>query len=580
MINASEAWKKTHEKLLLPESFLEILLCITDSTAISQGTLFATSGAEFSNLDKITSNIGTPAGANYATLEHNLWVLNGTKTIMPDSGPYETPGYVSESDALPTVALNLPIHSETSSIPGFTITWSSEHGDYPTDFTIQVKRGGTVIASKTVTGNTSNQSVVDMVVSSYDFVQVRVLNWNLPDRRIRIDSLIPGHVLTFDKNSILSYTHEQSGDLLTGELPKNSIEFAVDNTDGRWNPSNPSGLTRYLSERQEVIVRYGMDVNGKTEWIKAGTFYMSEWRAPSNGLEAHFVARDIFEFLLSVPYKEKGVPVDVVTLPRMFYTEPGNTESVTTYGFTPTEAVAYEETQASDNNIYCRVRMSNDTMMNVGWFKYSELTFPEPRTLGDLVRTALAQADTPGNFSVNIHPYMENTLAVIGVTGSVAEIVQMCANAGNCLMWQDREGVLNIQPIVGEKNGYVIPQWLSYSHPEVELSKPLKGVSVTHNYDWEDYISYGSTGEDVTVNNPLVRNAQYTADWVNLIYKPRQSVSGEFRADPRLDLFDVVQVESKYGMITPVMLTNIKYTYTGAFKATYTGREVLEGTVI
>lgn len=81
--------------------------------------------------------------------------------------------------------------------------------------------------------------------------------------------------------AIISYSHEQSGDLLTGAIPKHSIEFTVNNIDGRWNPSNPTGLEKYLSERQKLIVRYGMDVDGTIEWIKAGTFYLSEWSAPS-----------------------------------------------------------------------------------------------------------------------------------------------------------------------------------------------------------------------------------------------------------------------------------------------------------
>ena len=203
MISVSEAWKKTQEQLLLPESFLEISVCINDPSANTQGSLSATSEADFSNKGKITGNIGTPPAANYATLEHNLWVLNGSKNVMPNSGPYDTPGYVSANSGLPTITLTLP-EVRTATIPGFTIIWSSEYGDYATDFTIQVRRGGSVIASTSVTGNKSNHSLVALEVSNYDSVVITVSKWNLPDRRVRIDSLILGYILTFGKNDILN----------------------------------------------------------------------------------------------------------------------------------------------------------------------------------------------------------------------------------------------------------------------------------------------------------------------------------------------------------------------------------------
>jgi hypothetical protein len=39
-------------------------------------------------------------------------------------------------------------------------------------------------------------------------------------------------------------------------------------------------------------------------------------------------------------------------------------------------------------------------------------------------------------------------------------------------------------------------------------------------------------------------------------------------------LFDIVRIESKYGVIEPVAITNIKYTYNGAYAGSYTGRVI------
>ena len=54
--------------------------------------------------------------------------------------------------------------------------------------------------------------------------------------------------------------------------------------------------------------------------------------------------------------------------------------------------------------------------------------------------------------------------------------------------------------------------------------------------------------------------------------KTRKTVSGEFRADPRLELYDIVRVEDRYSRLVNVAITNIKYEFNGSFRGSYTGR--------
>jgi hypothetical protein len=70
------------------------------------------------------------------------------------------------------------------------------------------------------------------------------------------------------------------------------------------------------------------------------------------------------------------------------------------------------------------------------------------------------------------------------------------------------------------------------------------------------------------------------AEWVYEALRTRKQISGSFRGDPILDVLDVVNVESKYGTIVSVMLTDVKYTFTGAFRATYSGYIRGSGTTV
>lgn len=510
MITVSEAWKDIQQRFILPEGHLEITCAITEEGIQGDVSISAANEAFFSNLANTLDMSAQDGAEKYATNELNLWALDGSKAILPDSGPYGT-GYVGETDGAGSVTLALPeVH--TVAIPGVTIIWSGAPEEIPAVFTVTAKNGETVVAETTITENTDRVSIVDLELANYDSVTITVHEWRLPYRRARIDKAALGHILTLSKSEILSYTHEQHGELNSGELPKNSIEFSLDNIDGRWNPSNPVGMEKYLSERQKVTARYGLNVNGTIEWINAGVFYLSEWRAPSNGLEAMFTARDVFEYLLTTPY-----------------------------------------------------------------------TGRQTGTLREIVEDAFSVAGVPADVKVVLADRLGTYSATIPSEGeskpTCAEIVQMCANAACCVIRQDRAGALHIEPLNTADSGYLVPASLSYSHPEVELSKQLKNVSVSYGENLSYVLGVGASGETQTVSNPLVADEAQAAEiaaWVRDTLEPRRSVSGEYRADPRLDLFDIVKVESKYGVISPVAITNIKYTFGGAFAGSYTGRVISE----
>lgn len=509
MIAVSDSWKDIQQRFILPESFIEIACTVAEVGIQQMAVATGTNEAIFATTENITGASTKLKAKKYATLERNLWVLDGSRQIVPKGAPYDNRGYAS-NDGSGSVTLTLP-SVRTMALPGITVTWSSEYGEYPTKFAVTAKNGTSTVAYAEVTDNASVTSVVDLNISDYNSVTIDVLEWGHPDHRARVDQVMLGHVLTFTKNDILSYTHEQNGNLNSAELPKNSISFSVNNSDGRWNPSNPTGLERYLMERQLVTVRYGLDVNGTTEWIDAGEFYLSEWRTPSNGLEATFSARDSFEYLVSEPY----------------------------------------------------------TGVTTG-------------TLTELTNAAFGVADLPESFVVELDESLSNYSGTLPEGDyTAAEIVQMCANAAGCVIYHDRSGVLHIEPMSKGYSGYTITTALSYSHPEVTLTKPLRKVSVSYGGTSTYTLEAGISGENQTVNNPLItteEQANMVANWVSETLRTRKLVSGEFRADPRLDLFDVVIVESKYGAITPVAITNIRYSYGGSFRASYEGRVLVSDT--
>lgn len=505
MINVSSAWKDIQQRFLLPETYIEIDCGITDDESQAVAVASGTDGAVFSNAPGVVDGLSNVT--KYATLELNLWSLDGTHKVLPTSGTYENAGYVSNIESTGSVAITFP-SIRTNAVSGITITWSEKHSEYAKTFTVVGKNGTSSVGEVTVTNNKNQTSLVYLPLQNYNSITIQVHEWSVPNRRVRIENIVIGHVLKFGKKDLLSFTHEMDGDLLSGKLPKYSIQFSLDNTDGRWDPNNPTGMAQYLSERQKITVKYGLDVNGVVEWIKGGTFYLSEWHAPPNGLEARFAARDIFEFMIDV-----------------------------------------------------------------------DMETAQTNTISGLINSAM-----PEGFSAVYHSSLLNYTYDYDpiVTDTAATMIQKCANAVRAILRIDREGVLHVEPLNKSISEYIylanssgIPLSLSYSYPEITLSRPLKEVSVAATLENSPYVlTVGASGERQTLVNEYIAtqdNAARVAQWVKDILINRKTISGEFRADPRLDLYDVVRVEDRYGSLLTVAITNIKYTLEGSFKGEYTG---------
>ena len=351
-----------------------------------------------------------------------------------------------------------------------------------------------------------------------------------PEGLVEISCYVPAlkNTLVYTKKDLLSFTHQQTGSLVSGELPKNHIEFALDNSDGKWNPSNPRGLERYLSERLRVTLRYGFVINGVAEWIPGGTFYLSEWNTSPNGREATFTARDLLEYMIDKPYTGEisGTLYDIV-------------QRAIGEADIPADAIA------------------------------------EPMVLGQGMLGDVVLGETPGIISLS-EELKNYTVGSIDYDGNdtVATILQKCANAAGCVMYQGRDGVFRIEKLSYDDSGYTIPKKLSFVYPEIDFSRPVKNVSVTYYGNAVAVYPFSSTGETQTLNNEFItteNQAKSIAKWVCDSLRSRQQIKGEFRGDPRLDLFDVVDIENKYGTVAGVVLTDIKYSFTGVFRVTYSG---------
>ena len=511
MQTVSQAWIAAQQQTLVPESFVEVSLTVGDPDAQAEAAVTSNGELYFSDAAAVTGS-AEQSPEKYATLEQNIWSLDGTVVVLPDAPPYGDNGYIgtalsgstsifSASPAL-TIAFSQVV---TGLIPGLTIRWSDVYEDWATAFTVTAYAGATQIGQLSVTNNESAVSVVSIPLQNYDRIVLTVSQWNKPNHRARVTQITLGVEQIYGKADLLSFDHTQFVDPLSAELPNAEIVFEVSNVDGKYNPDNPQGVEKYLMERQMITARCGYLLNGAVEWIPVGTFFMSAWECPQNGITASFTARDAQEYM---------------------------------------------------SDLYSGT--STGTLLAIATAAFTQAGLPTLASGGPrwVIDSSLGSISAPSG--VDLSQY------------TIKEVLQLCANAACCVLYQDRAGVFHLGPLASGSTDYPIDQFNSYSDSELSLSKQLRAVDINNG---QYTLSVGDVGDTQQISNPLISSQQapVVAQWVAAYLTNRRTLSGEFRADPRLDALDRIENTNSFSTST-VLVTEITYSYKGAFRGTYEGR--------
>lgn len=513
-VQPSEKWLSQYNNTLVPEMFIQITYHASDDKAQTDAIASSSSQVVFSDVSDITDLDNLPS-VKYATGELNLWLLDGSCTLIPSSEPYENAGYVSFENVSnanrPVVTFSFSkVHQEI--IPGITIVWSELFNEYATSFKVSAYNGSSLLQEKQIDDNTSVESSVDFEITGYNSIVIEILSWCIPNRRARIEQVEFGQRVRFSKEDLLSYSHESKRDPISGQLSKDSISFSINNSDQKWNPINPGGLYQYLYERQAVFVKYGMDLDGETEWINGGKFYLSNWNTPSNGITASFEARDALVFLSDSPYtgRKSG------TLYEMCY-DALELLDVTGISYFINESLKnYSADFSSANSSY-----KNSDVLQLA---------------ANAAGMALYQT-RDGQIRIDWVPFSP----------------------------EDKNSI------------YEITEMNNFEYPEISFSNKLKNISYSVNNASKTYPA-GATGDGVTqsISNALLSDSIIAQPKNALtesykVLSNRRTATLSYRASPHNDALDFVKLNHQFGYSSNLLITDVKYTFNGCFKGSVTG---------
>ena len=140
------------------------------------------------------------------------------------------------------------------------------------------------------------------------------------------------------------------------------------------------------------------------------------------------------------------------------------------------------EWESAQNGITASFR-ARDLLEYMNGTFYEGMYNPSGTSLYALAEQIMLKADLPLNADGSVKWHIDESLRSIYTVAplpidTLANCLQMIANASGCVLYQGRDGVLRLEPFAYTSSDYAISLFNSYRKSEMTLAKPLKQVNV------------------------------------------------------------------------------------------------------
>ena len=268
------------------EAYMEIIMYTPDPT-IRTTSVVADDKLDICNINTLT-DINKYTSSTTATLEENLWLLNGrfinyqgnavngyiSNSISDENGDFETS---------PTIAIQL---NNSSDIENFSIILNSAvPTGYPKDIKVHCYDSGDnllhtfteYIEYQEDTGEVDeNEQPIyrtrlldslpsvnfEMNETGVDHLVIEFGSTRFKHRRIRVSSIMFGKTLVLNQSEIMNADYTDKTSYVCDTLPSRVFSFTLNNYDGTYNIDNPENGYVNLDRTTRIRFRNGYNVSG------------------------------------------------------------------------------------------------------------------------------------------------------------------------------------------------------------------------------------------------------------------------------------------------------------------------------
>ena len=218
-------------------------------TASNDSTISSTLKTSFSNTELLKQS--SVELKKFATLEKNLWVLDGSFENFP-SAP-ETENFalwskvLSDADGIFSDPVEMEISfSNYESCVGITFDFSTKTNDYPTELNVKWYQNDTLLSEKNFTSDNVHFFCANSVIN-FNKLVIKFSKTNKPYRRLKIEQLVYGVIRNFGDDELRNLSMLEDVSLTSEELKINTLDFTLSNkglVDFIFSKKQPLKLTR------------------------------------------------------------------------------------------------------------------------------------------------------------------------------------------------------------------------------------------------------------------------------------------------------------------------------------------------
>lgn len=481
-----------------------------EAAATAQASSSAQSPA--SQIDQTHDNIER-VSAKYGTLEHNLFVLDGSFELYPDNLSTVQVGWQSAdmSGADETFESN-PwlefVFDQNQDSFGFMLMFDDKlAGCYPAEvITTAYDAAGAVLSTMT-TYPDSWKHTIEMPVQDYRRVRFEFVRTNVPFRRVRVCEAVFGIKYEYGADNTTSISVKQSVSPWAESLPSAEVTATIDNSGQLYNMINPAGLYGYLQDGQ--YMEYFAVVDG--DRINMGRQYFTGASSEDGGLTAKITFNDWLYALDDIEYNdgESGM-------------------------WTLSEAVA---------TILTAARVSIETVFD--------------DTLDSVVIRKCIPQNTSSREALRLCAQAAMCTCRIDRQNRLHFSRPEIGAAAD--EWTPDVQRQDAQIVVGQLYNVV-----KLTRRDEFIENAEDEIFTAKNVAEDDFERVKE------VDNPLVSDGEAVAAWILGWAQRRVSYDVSYRGNPALCLLDTVQINDVYGVNGKAILTEHNFDYDGGLKSNAT----------
>lgn len=252
------------------EGYMDIMM-YTQDAQVEIANITSNDICTYSDIEKL-KNIKDYTNTTFATLEENMWLLNG-RFVNPTPGVRYN-GYVSNSisdengdfETNPTITLEL---SKLSQVENFSLILNSAvPSGYPKNIKCSFYNEETLLTE--ITKDLSTEGALPNVIfkvnqENVSKVIIEFIGTRRGKRRIRLSSLMFGRVISLNQDQVVSTDYTDKCSYVPDSIPTRVFSFTMNNYSQIYNIDNPENGYIKLDNNTKVLIRNGYNIYGYNE---------------------------------------------------------------------------------------------------------------------------------------------------------------------------------------------------------------------------------------------------------------------------------------------------------------------------